>query len=164
MSSLWACCCIQSPHRGGADVLADGSPLDLGPTMAGSQDSCLVLVMVVSVIISHKLDSWTERPGKSRCRACTTWFCCPKARKSQCFRTHPGLCLWNSSPYCTKQQAQLYLESGRNIEGNVIHKHFWLHHPLEIQAFLIYLLPICLPSSFYAHLRYASLSGFHNRA
>lgn len=33
---------------------------------------------------------------------------------------------------------------------------------LEIQAFVIYLLPIWLPSSFCAHLRYAFLSGFIN--
>lgn len=114
MSSLWACCCIQSPPCGWADALPDGSHLDMGPTVASSQDSCLV--MVVNVTISHRLDSWTECPEKSRCWPCCTWFSCSEGRKSQCSRAHPGLCLWNSSLYCTEQQPPLYLRSRRNIK------------------------------------------------
>lgn len=65
MSSLWARCYIQSPPSSGADVLPDGSHLDPSPMVADSQDSCLV--MVVNVTISHRPDSWTECPEKSRC-------------------------------------------------------------------------------------------------
>lgn len=127
MSSLWACCCIQSPPSGRADVLPDGSHLDPGPTVAGSQssqDSCLV--MVVNVTISHRLDSWTECSEKSRCWPYSTWFCYPNGQNSQCSGAHPGLCLWKCS-YCTKQ-APLYWEAEKASRKMLLLTNiFWLH-------------------------------------
>lgn len=52
-------------------------------------------------------------------------------------------------------------EAEEKLRENVIHKHLWFHQSPSGQAFLIYLLPICLSSYFYAHLKYVFLAeGF----
>ena len=77
---------------------------------------------------------------------------------------HPGLCLWNSSPYCTEHQAPLYLGSRRNIKEKcdyLFTNTSGYISPLVTPAFLIYLLPTCSSSSFHAQLGYVFLcEGF----
>ena len=134
LSSLWARGCIYSLPSGWADVLPDGSHLDLSPSVASGQDSRLVMVVNVTILTDRTAGQNVQRKagGDHTVHDFAAQreenHSVPMYIQDYAFR----IVLFTASNNRLHYMWEVKETSRENI---IIHKHFCWHQPLDYPSF-----------------------------